>query len=139
MKNTQTEQIEKAGAVVLHNDGSARIALIFRGKEKDWSFPKGHIESNETPLFACIREVKEELGLEVEVISQLPNNEYIHKSGKKIITYMYIVHSKGGEFITEKSEDKIEWININEVESKLSYDNLKQYYIEVLPIIKSRI
>lgn len=139
MENTQIEKVGKAGAIVLHSDGTARVALIFRGKEKDWSFPKGHIESGEEPLAACIREVKEEIGLEVDIIDQLPNNEYLHKSGNKIVTYMYLVRSKGREFVIEKPSDKIEWINIDEVKNKLGYDNLKQYFSKILPIVKKRL
>lgn len=132
------EQIRKAGAIILHNDGSRRIALIFRGKEEDWSFPKGHVEPDEKPFATCVREVKEEVGLDVEIITQLPDNEYLHKSGKKIITYMYLVRSKGGNFFIEKFEDKIEWVNIKDVKDRLSYENLRKYYSDILPIIESK-
>ncbi|MDE1919094.1 MAG: NUDIX domain-containing protein [Patescibacteria group bacterium] len=95
MEQTQKDQVEKAGAIVLHHDDSARVALIYRAKEKDWSFPKGHIEAGETPVAACIREVEEETGLKVDVLAQLPDNAYLHKTGKKIVTHMYLVRSKG--------------------------------------------
>ena len=137
MENNQPKQIQKSGAVVLHEKNSELIALIFRGKEKDWSFPKGHIEIDEEPINACIWEVKEEIGLDVEIITKLPNNEYLHKNGNKIITQMYLVRSKGGDFKIERPEDKIEWVQLDEVENKLAYDNLKKYYSEILPIIKN--
>lgn len=136
MKDTQNEQTGKAGAIVLHHDNSARIALIYRAKEKDWSFPKGHIKKRETPFTACIREVKEETGLEIEILFQLPDNEYIHKTGSKIIISMYLARSKGGDFIVEHPGDKIEWVDIHEVENRLVYDNLKKYFCSVLPIIE---
>ncbi len=138
MEQTQKEQVEKAGAIVLHHDNSARVALIYRAKEKDWSFPKGHIEIGELPLAACIREVEEEIGLKVDILTQLPDNEYLHKTGKKIITYMYLVRSRGGDFVIEHPEDKIEWVDIQEVKNRLVYDNLKNYYNSVLPLIESR-
>jgi len=135
MENTQKEHIGKAGAIVLHHANSALVALIYRAKEKDWSFPKGHIESGEKPLAACVREIKEEIGLEVTVLVQLPDNEYVHTTGKKIITFMYLVQSKGGDFLLEHPEDNIEWVDIHEVENRLGYDNLKEYCRDVLPII----
>lgn len=139
MENTQKEYVGKAGAIVLHHDNSARVVLMYREREKDWSFPKGHIESGETPLAACVREIKEEIGLEVDVLIQLPNNEYTHKTGKKVITSMYLVRSKGGDFILEHPEDRIEWVDINEVENRLGYDNLKNYYSGVLPVIEKQV
>ncbi|TSC71156.1 MAG: NUDIX hydrolase [Parcubacteria group bacterium Gr01-1014_49] len=137
MEQIQRDRVEKAGAIVLHHADSAKIALIYRAKEKDWSFPKGHVESDETPLAACIREVEEEIGLKVDVLSQLPDNEYLHKTGRKIITHMYLVRSKGGSFVTEHPEDKIEWTDIQEVKNRLVYDNLKNYYHNILPLIES--
>ncbi|MDE1919086.1 MAG: NUDIX domain-containing protein [Patescibacteria group bacterium] len=137
MEQTQKDQIEKAGAIVLHHDDSARVALMYRAKEKDWSFPNGHIEVGETPRAACMREVEEETGLKADVLSQLPDNEYLHKTGKKIVTHMYLVRSKGGNFVTEHPEDKIEWVAIQEVKHRLAYDNLKDYYNSVLPLIES--
>ena len=137
MEQTQKDRVEKAGAIVLHHADSAKIALIYRAKEKDWSFPKGHIESDETPLAACIREVEEEIGLKVNMLFQLPDNEYLHKTGRKIITHMYLVRSKGGNFIPEHPGDKIEWTDIQEVKNRLVYDNLKNYYQSILPLIES--
>jgi 8-oxo-dGTP pyrophosphatase MutT (NUDIX family) len=67
----------KSGAIILSND-STKILLVYRGKEADWSFPKGHIEENEIPVDAMKREVKEETGLEVSpVITELAPIEYI--------------------------------------------------------------
>jgi 8-oxo-dGTP diphosphatase len=139
MENINKKRIEKAGAIILHNDYPARIALIFRARENDWSFPKGHIEIGETPIVACIREIKEETGLNVEVITELPNNEYLHKSGEKIIVSMYLMRSKGSDFVVEHPGDRIEWVDMKEVENKLGYDNLKEYYAKIFPIIKNNL
>lgn len=139
MEQTQKEQVGKSGAIVLHHDNSARIALIYRAKERDWSFPKGHIESGETPLAACVREVKEEIGLNIDILAQLPDNEYLHKTGNKIITHMYLTRSRGGDFMIEHPEDKIEWVDIQEVESRLIYDNLRNYYHSILPLIENEL
>lgn len=137
MRCIQKEHVGKAGAIVLPHDNSTQVVLIYRAKENDWSFPKGHIEIGETPLEACVREIKEEIGLEVDILIQLPDNEYLHKTGKKIITSMYLVRSKGGDFLLEHPEDKIEWVNIHEVENRLGYDNLKENYRNILPILSS--
>lgn len=46
------------------------VLLIFHRKLKKWLPPGGHIDANETPPAAAIREALEETGLEVEIIPQ---------------------------------------------------------------------
>ena len=58
-------------------------------KNKDigaWSVPKGEFDDDEEPLIAAIREVKEELGIDVagDFIELLPQNQ---KSGKIVYTW----------------------------------------------------
>ena len=36
--------IQKAGAIVFSQKDPSLIALLYRSKEKDWSFPKGQVE-----------------------------------------------------------------------------------------------
>ncbi len=56
----------RAAAIVV--DGT-RVALIERRNDRGvyYLFPGGHIEGGETPAAAAAREVREELGLDVEV------------------------------------------------------------------------
>lgn len=124
----------KSGAIILSND-STKILLVYRGKEADWSFPKGHIEENEIPVDAMKREVKEETGLEVAtVITELTPIEYIDSKNILCRTHYFLCTAHDGELITEKPDDKLEWIAIDSVHNTLSYNNLKEYWQEhVLP------
>ncbi len=48
-----------------------KVLLVYHKKLNVWIYPGGHIEANETPDEAVIREVKEETGLDVEIIGDL--------------------------------------------------------------------
>ena len=54
-----------ATGFVVHRDS---IALHWHRKVKAWLPPGGHIEANEDPVQAVLREVLEETGIEVEVV-----------------------------------------------------------------------
>ena len=49
-----------------------RVALHWHPKVKAWLPPGGHIEANEDPVQAVIREVEEESGLEAVVVPTAP-------------------------------------------------------------------
>jgi 8-oxo-dGTP pyrophosphatase MutT (NUDIX family) len=48
-----------------------KVAMVFHKKLRTWLPPGGHIDENEIPSEAAIREVKEETNLDVEIISDL--------------------------------------------------------------------
>ncbi|MEI6266544.1 MAG: NUDIX domain-containing protein [bacterium] len=61
-----------ASALVFNSAG--HILLLKHKKLGVWLDPGGHIESDETPDDAIVREVKEETGLDVEIISEIDTN-----------------------------------------------------------------
>lgn len=76
-----------------------------------WTFPGGHIEENESPIEACLREVKEETNYDVCI------KEILHSNDKK---YTYLCEIAGGELYINKelSENKelidAAWISFEE-------------------------
>lgn len=59
-----------------------KVLLLFHKKLNKWLPPGGHLEVNETPEEAVLREVKEETGLEVDLIcdEQILINQWNAKS-----------------------------------------------------------
>lgn len=50
---------------IVSNEASPRVLLVFHKKLQSWLQPGGHIEPNENPWDAVVREVKEETSLDV--------------------------------------------------------------------------
>ena len=64
-----------AGALIRDEYGNILIVKpIYRA---DWLIPGGHVEANESPRVAAIREIVEEIGLDIQV-SRLLAIEYQH-------------------------------------------------------------
>lgn len=62
------EREKSCGCIIVDND---KVLLIgARDDEGDmfWFFPKGHQESGETDTETAIRETREEIGLDVEIV-----------------------------------------------------------------------
>ncbi len=120
--------IPKAGAIILSTEKPNHILLVYRAKRDDWTFPKGHIEPNEKPEETMVRELKEETGLSVKVIKQLPDHQYTNEVGIVCPTTMYLVVSTDDtQLKPEYPGDRLEWIPFEQVNERLSYENLKEY------------
>jgi len=119
--------IKKAGTFLLNLDTN-KIGLIYRKDKNDYSFPKGHLEREETLQECAIRETEEET---LRTNHLLINNEiyileYLTPSGENVKNYMYIAIDDGPtNNVSPEDNESLIWANFNDVENILSYDNLK--------------
>jgi 8-oxo-dGTP diphosphatase len=76
-----------------------------------WNFPSGGIEEGETPEEACIREVKEETGYEVRILSKMYFDEEKYTYRAEIISGI-----EGTDKSIKDNEDIIEigWISLSD-------------------------
>ena len=126
--------VQKAGAIILSKTDPAKVLLLYRGSKRDWSFPKGHIESGEDVEEATLREVKEETGLSVQLLAlPLPTLYYVHPKVGEVSLHFLLVRSLDDSMLrTEFAGDKLEWVSIEQVQTRLSYQ-LGDYFKGVLP------
>lgn len=132
---------KKAGAIILSRNDNSKILLLYSGRTNDWQFPKGHVDPGENDLQTMNREIKEETGLDVEVLRILPVFKYKNKIDGDISLQMYCVRSKDDAALKKEfDDDELAWVSYDEAKGKLTYDDLKEYYDdailpEILPLI----
>jgi 8-oxo-dGTP diphosphatase len=84
---------DRACVVMLKDRQVLMVHQTYRG-ERIWTFPGGSIEPGETPEQAAIREVREEVGLHIEIVQQLCQVPRTAASG---IYYCYLGRVVGGQ------------------------------------------
>jgi 8-oxo-dGTP diphosphatase len=66
-----------AGGVVLDDTtGAVRVLVVHRPAYDDWSLPKGHVDTGESPFDASVREVVEETGVSAHVTGEAGTTEH---------------------------------------------------------------
>ena len=122
----------KAGCFLIDAKNKS-IALVYRAKQNDYTFPKGHVEEGEEKKFAAIRETAEETKREPLIIDELEPyiDEYTTSSGIDCICYMYFALDGGKSDNASLDTHDLVWTSYDKVEEILSYPTLKQIWNEV--------
>ena len=131
--------LKKSGCILLNKEFK-QVALVYRVKHNDYSFPKGHLEANETLIECALRETEEETGRMCHLLNDevLGINSYKNASEGRIDTYMYLAVDDGPSSKIFKEEDKEElvWVDIDEVPKRLTYQNLQDFWVSIKDKIK---
>ena len=95
--------VRDVAAIIIEN-GKVFATQRGYGEFKDgWEFPGGKIEPGETPEEAIVREIKEELDTEVEVIELLDTVEYDYPNFH-LSMGCFICKIKSGDLVLKEHE-----------------------------------
>lgn len=116
------------GFVYRQSEGNYQVLMI-RDRYGWWTLPKGHIEENETPEEAALREVMEETNISASIIATLPTVYYTFWKGEKrvhkFVHYYLMEHTSTGAEIQPQLEEihQALWVNIDELTRYRQYEN----------------
>lgn len=120
---------------VVFNDNKV---LIIKHKYGHISFPKGHVEGNETEEETAIREVKEETGIDIEITSNKKYYVQYENDNNSIEKVTYFIGKMiGGKLNPQLSEiSSCYFEDEKKVSDLITYDNDREMYLDVLNDIK---
>lgn len=89
------------------------------------------MEDGETIKECAIRETIEETGHEVEILGdEIDIIKYKSSGNEDVENHFFIGIDMGltNKFIAKKDREKTDWFRIDEIEDRLSYENLKKFW-----------
>ena len=103
------QQLTHAGGVVFRKRNGEVLYLIVSSSDgQSCVLPKGHIELNESPDAAAVREIAEEAGVVGSVVAALSIRQFM-KSGREALAQYFLIEETG---VTESVEDReVRWEN----------------------------
>lgn len=127
-------QISAGGVAFSRQDDRVNVALISVGRDNRWQLPKGLVDKGESTEDAAIREVREEAGVDTEVVDRIDKVEYWYfwkEEGRRVryhkFVYFYLLRYKSGDVRDHDAEvNEARWFEIDDAISVLAFDSEKK-------------
>lgn len=137
-----------AGGLVVDLQAGVHVAAVIARRNRagrlEWCLPKGHLEGEETPEEAAVREIAEETGIDSEVVRELGTIDYwftgtdrrVHK-----VVHHFLLVALGGTLTVEGDPDGeaefVEWVALNDLDRRLAYPNERRLASEARAVLAS--
>ena len=136
-------QVSAGGVAYREVDGSFEVALISVGEAGRWQLPKGTPGRGESNEQTALREVREETGLQTELVEPLDKIEYwfyvkgkthpmrIHKH-----VYFYLLRYLSGDTQDHDHEvNEARWVDLQQAEAMLAFESEKKVLAKARQIL----
>lgn len=138
--------IEKLGGAVVYaeKDGNYYLAMV-HDIFGYWTLSKGRLEENEGEKDGTKREIKEEIGLDVDVLDEIGRNEYVanHPEKGKIRKQVMYFLAKADfkDLQLEKDNgglDEARWFKLTELQDMKTYGDILPFITKAIGLISGK-
>ncbi len=114
-------RISQSGAIVVRGDEQGPRILVVRARKspEDWIFPKGHIESGESPEETALREANEETGIRGVVIGAVGARLEFESGGESVSVQYFLIYART-DGVSSEGRDK-RWCSLPEALKLLTH------------------
>ncbi len=123
------DAIAAGGVVMRGTEDSREVIVAGRESDRTWVFPKGTPDGGETIEQTALREVREESGLDVDIVRPIGTIDYwFAVPGERVhkIVHFFLMKSRGGDVSRHDHEyDDVRWVPVADARRMLTYDTYR--------------
>lgn len=127
------KQEKSCGALIIDKSDASYKILLIQHKTGHWSFPKGHVEANETEHETASREVKEETGIDIDFLPDFRESiSYSPARGVMKTVIYFLAKPLTYDCRPQLSElAATAWFSFEEAEKRITFPNDKSLFAKM--------
>ena len=133
-----------AGAVVYTKKNDEIFFAFVHDVFGKWTLSKGKLEEGEDPKAGARREIKEEMGVDIDIEDQLQNNEYVAnhpddgKIRKQVTYFLAKAEMKDLKLGDSGGLDDAKWFKLQDIQTLNFYDDILPIITKAITILGTR-
>lgn len=141
-------QVSAGGIAFRRRGGSVDVAIVRtgQGERARWQLPKGLVESGESAELAAQREVREEAGVDAQLVAPLQTIEYWYVATErgarvryhKFVHFFLFEYERGDVADHDREVEESRWVSLDEAATMLSFRSERAVLAEATTLLSER-
>ena len=140
---TTMDQVSAGGVAFRWRDSEPEMVIVSVKPKMRWQLPKGIVDPGETPEITAAREVREEAGVETDLIALIDTIEYWYRAtryGKPLryhkFVHFYLLQYRSGDVSGHDHEiEEARWVSFEEALEMLEFKTEREVVEKALEMI----
>lgn len=128
-KISTLDQVSAGGVAFRMGKSIPEVAIVSVLPQKRWQLPKGLVDKEETPEDAAVREVREEAGIETDLLAPIEIIEYWYVGGRdgqrvryhKFVHFFLLAYRDGDVMNHDHEVAEARWVSIDDAVRMLAF------------------
>ena len=135
--------MEHSAGFIIFEDSVRPKFLLLHYEEGHWDFPKGHLEPEEEPLDAALRELREETSItDVQIVDAFNKTVYytFTREGVRVRKKVDFFLAKTSQIAVKLSPEHVgyAWLSFDDAMDRLTYRTAKELLAKAYPFVRGK-